>query len=59
MMILCRLILVDAAGGGRQQYANVPQKGTGAEYNLSIHWKESVFGTDKKISFQLKIVSKI
>jgi curved DNA-binding protein len=41
-------------GGGRQQYANVPQKGQDAEYNLSISLEESVFGADKKISFQLE-----
>jgi curved DNA-binding protein len=41
-------------GGGRQQYANVPQKGQDVEYNLSISLEESVFGTDKKISFQLE-----
>jgi curved DNA-binding protein len=41
-------------GGGRQQYANVPQKGQDAEYNLSISLEESVLGADKKISFQLE-----
>ena len=41
-------------GGGRQQYADVPQKGQDAEYNLSISLEESVFGADKKISFQLE-----
>ena len=41
-------------GGGRQQYANMPQKGQDAEYNLSISLEESVFGADKKISFQLE-----
>jgi len=41
-------------GGGRQQYANMPQKGQDAEYNLSITLEESVFGADKKISFQLE-----
>ena len=40
--------------GGGQQYANMPQKGQDAEYNLSISLEESVFGTDKKISFQLE-----
>jgi curved DNA-binding protein len=40
--------------GGRQQYANMPQKGQDAEYNLSITLEESVFGADKKISFQLE-----
>jgi curved DNA-binding protein len=40
--------------GGRQQYANVPQKGQDAEYNLSISLEESVLGADKKISFQLE-----
>lgn len=41
-------------GGGRQQYANMPQKGQDAEYNLSISLEESVFGADKKISFQME-----
>jgi curved DNA-binding protein len=41
-------------GGGRQQYENMPQKGQDAEYNLSISLEESVFGADKKISFQLE-----
>ena len=41
-------------GMGGQQYADVPQKGQDAEYNLSISLEESVFGTDKKISFQLE-----
>ena len=40
--------------GGRQQYANEPQKGQDAEYNMSISLEESVFGADKKISFQLE-----
>ena len=42
------------AGGGRQQYQEMPQKGQDAEYNLSISLEESVFGADKKISFQLE-----
>jgi curved DNA-binding protein len=41
-------------GGGRQQYEEMPQKGQDAEYNLSISLEESVFGADKKISFQLE-----
>ncbi|MFA5322086.1 MAG: DnaJ C-terminal domain-containing protein [Smithella sp.] len=41
-------------GGGGRQYANMPQKGQDAEYNLSISLEESVFGADKKISFQLE-----
>ena len=41
-------------GMGGQQYANVPEKGQDAEYNLSISLEESVFGADKKISFQLE-----
>ncbi len=41
-------------GGGRQQYANMPQKGQDAEYNLSISLEESVLGADKKISFQME-----
>jgi curved DNA-binding protein len=32
----------------------MPQKGQDAEYNLSITLEESVFGADKKISFQLE-----
>jgi len=40
-------------GGGRQ-YANMPQKGQDAEYNLSISLEESVMGADKKISFQME-----
>ncbi len=32
----------------------MPQKGQDAEYNLSISLEESVFGADKKISFQLE-----
>lgn len=39
---------------GRHQFSNVPQKGQDAEYNLSITLEESVFGADKKISFQLE-----
>ncbi len=45
--------LFGSAGGGRQ-YANMPQKGQDAEYNLSISLEESVYGADKKISFQLE-----
>ena len=41
-------------GMGGQQYANMQQKGQDAEYNLSISLEESVFGADKKISFQLE-----
>jgi curved DNA-binding protein len=41
-------------GMGGQQYANMPEKGQDAEYNLSISLEESVFGADKKISFQLE-----
>jgi curved DNA-binding protein len=41
-------------GGGGQQYANMPQKGQDAEYNLSISLEESVFGADKKISLQIE-----
>jgi curved DNA-binding protein len=39
-------------GGGRQQFGSMPQKGQDAEYNLSISLEESVFGTEKTISFQ-------
>lgn len=45
--------LFGSMGGGRQ-YANMPQKGQDAEYSLSISLEESVFGADKKISFQLE-----
>jgi curved DNA-binding protein len=41
-------------GMGGQQYSNMPEKGQDAEYNLSISLEESVFGADKKISFQLE-----
>jgi len=41
-------------GMGGHQYANMQQKGQDAEYNLSISLEESVFGADKKISFQLE-----
>lgn len=41
-------------GGGGRQYANMPQKGQDAEYNLSISLEESVMGADKKISFQME-----
>lgn len=41
-------------GMGGRQYQNMPQKGQDAEYNLSITLEESVFGADKKISFQLE-----
>ena len=40
--------------GGRQQYANMPQKGQDAEYNLLISLEESVLGAEKKISFQIE-----
>ena len=40
--------------GGGQQYAQMAEKGQDAEYNLSISLEESVFGADKKISFQLE-----
>ncbi|HDQ03753.1 MAG TPA: J domain-containing protein [Deltaproteobacteria bacterium] len=39
---------------GSRQYANMPQKGQDAQYNLSISLEESVFGADKKISFQIE-----
>ena len=41
------------ASGGRQ-YANMPQKGQDAEYNLSISLEESVMGAEKKISLQME-----
>jgi curved DNA-binding protein len=40
--------------GGGGQYADVPQKGQDAEYNLSISLEESVMGADKKISLQME-----
>ncbi|HNQ17792.1 MAG TPA: DnaJ C-terminal domain-containing protein [Smithellaceae bacterium] len=48
--------LFGSMGGGaaRRQYANVPQKGQDAEYNLSISLEESVLGAEKKISFQIE-----
>lgn len=41
-------------GGGGRHYANMPQKGQDAEYNLSISLEESVIGADKKISLQME-----
>lgn len=41
-------------GMGGREYANMPQKGQDAEYNLSITLEDSVFGTEKKISFKLE-----
>lgn len=41
-------------GGGGRHYANMPQKGQDAEYNLSISLEESVMGSDKKISLQME-----
>jgi curved DNA-binding protein len=41
-------------GGGGHQYANMPQKGQDAEYNLSVSLEESVMGADKKISLQME-----
>jgi curved DNA-binding protein len=46
--------LFGGVGTGGRQYANMPQKGQDAEYNLSISLEESVFGADKKISFQME-----
>lgn len=46
--------LFGGMGAGGQRYANMPQKGQDAEYNLSISLEESVFGADKKISFQME-----
>ncbi len=40
--------------GAGDHYAHMPQKGQDAEYNLSISLEESVFGADKKISFQIE-----
>jgi curved DNA-binding protein len=40
--------------GGGQQFSHMPEKGQDAEYNLAISLEESVFGADKKISFQLE-----
>lgn len=41
-------------GQGGHQYANMPEKGQDAEYNLSISLEESVLGADKKISIQIE-----
>ncbi|MDD3250652.1 MAG: DnaJ C-terminal domain-containing protein [Smithellaceae bacterium] len=41
-------------GGAGRQYANIPQKGQDAEYNLAISLEESVMGADKKISLQME-----
>lgn len=41
-------------GGGRQQYANMPEKGQDVEYNLSTSLEESVFGADKKLSLKIE-----
>ncbi|MDD4356341.1 MAG: DnaJ C-terminal domain-containing protein [Smithellaceae bacterium] len=41
-------------GGGGRHYANMPQKGQDAEYNLSISLEESVMGSNKKISLQME-----
>ncbi|MGV8059375.1 MAG: DnaJ C-terminal domain-containing protein [Smithellaceae bacterium] len=41
-------------GGGRQQYAQMAEKGQDVEYNLSISLEESVLGADKKLSLQIE-----
>jgi curved DNA-binding protein len=41
-------------GGGRQQYAEMPEKGQDVEYNLSTSLEESVLGADKKISLKIE-----
>jgi len=41
-------------GGGRQQYAEMPEKGQDVEYNLSTSLEESVFGADKKLSLKIE-----
>ena len=41
-------------GGAGHRYADMPQKGQDAEYNLSISLEESVLGADKKISLQME-----
>lgn len=41
-------------GGGRQQYANMPEKGQDVEYNLSISLEESVLGAEKKLSLKIE-----
>jgi len=46
--------LFGSMGSEGRRYSNMPQKGQDAEYNLSITLEESVFGTEKKISFQLE-----
>jgi curved DNA-binding protein len=42
----------DLFGQGRQDYYNVPQKGSDLQYNLNITLEESVFGADKKLALQ-------
>jgi len=37
---------------GGEHYRNIPQKGQDYEYNLSVTLEESVFGAEKKLSFQ-------
>ncbi|MBN1366169.1 MAG: DnaJ domain-containing protein [Syntrophaceae bacterium] len=46
--------LFGSMGSDRHRFSNMPQKGQDAEYNLSISLEESVFGAEKKISFQLE-----
>lgn len=41
-------------GGGRQQYAQAPQKGQDVEYNLSTTLEESVLGAEKKLSLRIE-----
>jgi curved DNA-binding protein len=42
----------DIFEGERHRFAHQPQKGQDFEYNLSITLEESLFGADKKLSFQ-------
>ena len=42
----------DIFGGGNQRFSHTLPKGQDLQYNLSITLEESVFGVDKKLSFQ-------
>ncbi len=46
--------LFGGMGGGRRQYANMPEKGQDVEYNLSISLEESVLGAEKKLSLKIE-----
>lgn len=46
--------LFGGMGGGRRQYANMPEKGQDVEYNLSISLEESVLSAEKKLSLKIE-----